>query len=281
MNRKTIRDSLIGFLMGVIGMLSIYITIGDEYINEIFLKSSWYLLIFSLITSPFIAIFLHEIGHVFFGIIQGFKLELFVVGFLGINRKKNKLHVFFNDNFQLFRGVASLIPQKKYTNLRLKFALILFGGPFFSLLFGAILLGISKYNIDYLNILFFTTGIFSILILFATTLPEKSGSLFTDRARLQRLLSNDIKGQIEIALLESINRNLIDGHCKNLDLKQLEIIKVDKEPSVQFWGYFFELNYLRDNNLIDAKDIFLLEKVNSYKDYFPKPIWKSFNIENS
>jgi hypothetical protein len=52
----------------------------------------------SIFFVPFFAILLHELGHLVAGIIQGFKIELFVVGFLGIKRENNKLKFYFNTN---------------------------------------------------------------------------------------------------------------------------------------------------------------------------------------
>ncbi len=98
MNNKTVKDSLIGLFLGMAIMLSAYYLIPKESLLKILPNSSLETTIFigSIVLCPFIAIFIHELGHLLAGLIQGFKLQLFVVAFLGIKRVDDKIEFYFN-----------------------------------------------------------------------------------------------------------------------------------------------------------------------------------------
>ena len=93
MNSKTLKDSLIGLFLGTAIMSAAYYLIPQDSINKLFPDSPIETVIFlsSVILCPFIAIFLHELGHLAAGLIQGFKIQLFVVAFLGIKRQDDKI----------------------------------------------------------------------------------------------------------------------------------------------------------------------------------------------
>ena len=278
MNKKLIKQSVIGLLLGGGAVWVGYSLISKEVIAKIYAYDNPLIMVPSLIFAVFFAIGIHEFGHLFMGIIQGFKVELFVVGFLGVERRQGKLKLFFNKDAQYFGGIAATSPNKKYPDIRKRFAWIVAGGPLFSVLFGCLLFVVFSFQNSEFNSFLAFSGFISLLLFLATTLPEKSGSFFTDRKRLQRLLDKGHDGKVELALLESINQNFIDGHCKNLQLDNLEIIKKAKEPFIQFWGYYFELQYLRDVGQ-QGTNAELMSKLKSYEEYFPKASWKTFGIE--
>lgn len=89
-NKKIIIDSLLGLILGG-GIVYFSFAVMSKELLMKFLpdESVFENIIFftSIFLAPFLAILLHELGHLVAGIIQGFKTELFVVGFLGIKRK--------------------------------------------------------------------------------------------------------------------------------------------------------------------------------------------------
>ena len=137
MNSKTIKDSLIGLFLGMGIMLCAYYLIPKESILKLFPNTPLETLVFfsSVILCPFFAIFLHELGHLIAGLIQGFKLQLFVVAFLGIKREDDKVKFYFNKELQFFGGIAATSPPKVTNNLKKQFAYILIAGPLSSLIF--------------------------------------------------------------------------------------------------------------------------------------------------
>lgn len=278
MNKKLIKQSLLGLVIGAGITYTGYLLVSKETLLKVYAYDSAFIMIPSLVLAIFTAIALHELGHLFMGIVQGFRVELFVVAFLGIERKEGKLKLFFNTDIQYFGGIAATSPTKKYPNIREKFAWVVAGGPLFSILFGVLFFLIFSWQYSPFNSYLAFTGFMNLLLVVATTLPEKSGSFFTDRKRLQRLLDKGQDGRVELALLESINQNLIDGHCKNISSENIAVIKSAEEPFIQFWGYYFEIQMLKDTGIEDL-DTTLTNQLKTYEPHFPKATWKAFGIE--
>lgn len=282
-NKKIIIDSLLGLVLGG-GIVYFSFTVMSKELLMKFLpdESVFENIIFftSIFFAPFLSIILHELGHLLAGIIQGFKTELFVVGFLGIKRENNELKFYFNTNVQYFGGVAATSPTKILSDIELinKYRIILVSGPIISLLFGVL-----AFTIFYVFDSAFTSflgllAITSFGIFFATTLPEKTGIFFTDRKRFQRLSDKGKIGQIELAFLQIVNQSLLEGNCKNLSLQNIEKMKSDEEKIVQFWAYYFEFQYFKDNNNLEESEN-TKSKIYTYKDAIPKSLWKNLQIE--
>ncbi len=279
MNKKLFKESLIGMVMGVGIMLSAYYLIPKDIILKLFPNGNTEAIVFftSVIICPFFAIFLHEMGHLAAGLIQGFKLQLFVVAFLGIKRQEDKIKFYLNKDLQYFGGVAATSPVQITNKLKEQFALILVAGPIFSLVFGILFIALFIYTDTLFNSSFGIIGIISTGLFFATTIPEKSGSFFTDRKRMQRLFDKGKTGEIEQSYIETTSQLLIDNHFKNLSIEKLLLIQSDTEPIVQFWGYYFEFKHNEEWG-ISEKASLIKDKLNTYKEIVPKNLWNSLSI---
>jgi hypothetical protein len=280
MNRKVVKESLIGLVMGVGMMFAAIYLIPKETAEKVFPDSKIESVIFfiSVFVCPFFAIFLHELGHLIAGLVHGFKIQLFVVAFFGMKREDDKVKIYFNKDLNYFGGVAATSPQKITNELKRQFAQILIAGPLFSVIFGLLFILIFVYTDTIFNSSFGIIGITSIGLFFATTLPEKSGIFFTDRKRMQRLFDKGIIGEIEKSYIETTSQLLIDNHYKNISIAKLKLIQSDTEPIVQFWGHYFEFkHYQETENLEESSTI--KEKLYSYQQSVPKSIWKSLTIE--
>jgi hypothetical protein len=280
MNSKTVKDSLVGLVLGMAIMFGAYYLIPRESILKIFPNSTLETVVFfcSVILCPFFAIFLHELGHLIAGLIQGFKLQLFVVAFLGIKREDDKVKFYFNQELQFFGGIAATSPPKVTNNLKKQFAYILIAGPLSSLIFGVLFLYLYSITDSIFNASFGITGIISSGLFLATTLPSKSGVFFTDRKRMQRLLDKGRIGDIEFSFLKTTSQLLIDSHYKNISLEDLKLIQSDREPIIQFWGHYYELKYFEETG--DKEKVQTIKNnLSQFKEIVPPTIWKSLLID--
>ncbi|BDB52305.1 M50 family metallopeptidase [Flavobacterium ammonificans] len=279
MKNKTLIDSLVGLILGMAIMLGAYYLIPKESINRLFPNTAVETAVFlsSIILCPFFAIFIHELGHLTAGLVQGFKLQLFIVAFLGIKRDEDTVKFYFNKEFQFFGGIAATSPKKITPYLKKQYAYILIAGPLFSLFFGILFIILFNITDSIFNSSIGITGIICIGMFLATTLPSKSGIFFTDRKRMQRLLNKGKIGEIEYVFLKTTSQLLIDAHYKNVSLKDLKMIQSDDEPIIQFWGHYYEFMHYEEmgeeETALKIKNTLYL-----YKDCIPKTIWKSLSI---
>jgi Peptidase family M50 len=282
-NRKVFIDSFLGLIVGGVLIYLGYISIKEKTLfkflpNDSILQNVTFFT--SIVIAPFLAIALHELGHLIAGIFQGFRLELYVVGFFGLKRVEDKIKVYFNTNAQYFGGVAATSPKKILSDSELirKYKIILISGPLFSLIFGIIPLFGLYYSNSMLKPFLALLGITSLGVFFVTTIPSRSGIFFTDRKRYQRLNDKGETGQIELAFLQIVNQSLLENNCKNLPLERINKLKTDNDKVIQFWGHYFEYQHYKDNgNLAGADTVkYALE---NYKQLMPKSIWKSLQID--
>lgn len=280
MKSKTLKDSLVGLVLGIAIMFGAYYLIPKESILKVFPNSVLETVVFfcSVILCPFVAIMLHELGHLFAGLIQGFKLQLFVVAFLGIKREDDKVTFYLNKELQFFGGIAATSPPKVTNNLKKQFAYILIAGPLSSLIFGALFLILFSITDSIFNSSLGITGIISLGLFLATTLPAKSGVFFTDRKRMQRLLDKGRIGDIEYSFLKTTSQLLIDSDYKNVSLDDLKMIQSDEDPIIQFWGHYYELKYFEETGN-EEKVPTIKNNLSQYKEIVPPTIWKSLLID--
>jgi hypothetical protein len=280
MNSKTIKDSLIGLFLGMGIMLCAYYLIPKESILKLFPNTplETFGFLSSVIICPFIAILLHELGHLIAGLIQGFKLQLFIVAFLGVKRENNKVIFYFNKELQFFGGIAATSPPIVTNHLKKQFAYILIAGPLSSLIFGVLFLFLYSITDSIFNASLGITGIISLGLFLATTLPSKSGVFFTDRKRMQRLLDKGRIGDIEYSFLKTTSQLLIDSHYKNISLEDLKLIQSDREPIIQFWGHYYELKYFEEKG--DEERVRTIKNyLSQFKEIVPPTIWESLLID--
>jgi hypothetical protein len=108
----------------------------------------------------------------------------------------------------------------------------------------------------------------------ATTLPEKSGIMFTDRKRFQRLHSKGVTQDAEIAMYELISKGIIDNSFKDIDLYKTDILEKDNDTITKFWAAYLRFMYFKENGLTD-QETEALEKLATFKTEIPKSIWNT------
>lgn len=133
-----------------------------------------------------------------------------------------------------FGGIAATVPQSTATIDHRIFAKILLAGPLTSLGYGILSLWIFFQFDSAFHSFFALSGITSIGLFLATTLPSKSGIMYTDRKRFQRLLEKGLIQDAEIAMYQLISQSIIDGSFKHIDITKTYIIEKDPDTLMRF-----------------------------------------------
>ena len=189
----------------------------------------------------FFVIGVHELGHLITGLIQGFKFHLFVIGPLGIKREENKIKVYLNKNLAYYGGVAATLPIDDNTKNIKKFANLILAGPLTSLLLATTcLLTVSLIDTP-INKMLLITGLTSLGIFLATTIPSKTGTFFTDRKRYQRLISKGKEREVEVAVLRIMGIYSRDNSYNNVKVEDINLMIQD--PHYQYFGLFTKLGF--------------------------------------
>jgi hypothetical protein len=229
----------------------------------------------------FLALAIHELGHLVAGLLQGFRFELFVVGLLGVKRAGTSIEVYLNKNLGYMGGVAATIPIHPDVSNRKKFAIIVAAGPVASFLFSIVSFGLMvSATSGAARGFWFIAGAVSVGVFLATTIPTKTGVFFTDRARFLRLISRGKAGEIEEALLTILAIQAKEDSCRNIPLSMIKLLQTDTDKAMKFWGYYYEYSYFKDHSMTEETEE-ALKKLLSAKSTIPDSLWKALEIENN
>lgn len=205
------------------------------------------LVLFCLVAAIFLALAAHELGHLLTGLALGFKFWLFVVGPLGIKRtEKGNINVYFNTDLAYAGGVASTAPVTASPENYRKFAAAIIAGPLTSLALAVVCLLVFPYLAPALATLVGFTGIVSMGIFLATTLPGRSGGFFTDRARFQRLMRPGKTRETEQALLEVVAISSSQNSYRNLNPEKLALIREDDDVMIRYIGHYYSYMFFKE-----------------------------------
>ncbi len=230
-----------------------------------------------IVFMSFLVLAVHELGHLITGLLNGFRFELFVVGPLGIKREEDRIKIYLNKNIGYYGGVAATSPIEDGADNAKKFARLILAGPVASVFFAIFCFVISFAIGKPLGIIFYTGGLISIAIFFATTIPSKSGMFFTDRKRYQRLVRPGKDQQVELAILRIMGKYSKDNSYKNVDRKDIAVLVEDELPFIQYYGLFNLICYQMENEgLIDDETNKDYEKLSKKMS---KSVVLSFNSE--
>jgi len=236
------------------------------------------LLIGTFILMSISVIAIHELGHLIAGLVQGFQFQLYVVGLLGIKRtEQGTIRPYLNTSLGMAGGLAATIPTKIEPDSINKFARVILAGPLTSILSIPILLLIAYITPPPWPFLFTFMALMSFMIFLATTLPSKSGIFYTDRKRYQRLKSNGIEREIEMAVLQANTLKITGQSMNDMDIVALEKIKLDESPMMQYFGLLYEYEYHIKGD--QSKLANIKEQLETVSEELPKSTVKLFSTE--
>jgi hypothetical protein len=278
--KKNLVSGLLGALLSVGVFALAYFFLDQTHLDKFFPRNKIEGIIYftMLIIAPLSALTMHELGHLFTGLVLGQKLKLFVVAFLGIREEDGKIKVFFNKNLSYFGGVAATVPKTEKDINPKSFSKILIAGPIYSFVYFMVCLLVFFQFDSYLNSFFALSALTSFGLFLATTLPEKSGIMFTDRKRFQRLNSKGVTQEAEIAMYELIAKSLIDNSFKNIDIEKTAILDKDNDLTTKFWSAYIKCMFYQENGLTEQESK-ARQELMMFKNEIPKSIWQTLKID--
>lgn len=196
------------------------------------------ILILGVIIIMHFVLFIHELGHVVMGLLQGFRFELLVVGLLGIRREKEKIKIYLNKNFSYYGGLGLTVPIDDSSDNGGKFANVLLAGPIASIVFAVICFFIVNHLAKPYGVIFFAAGLGSFGIFLATTIPSRSGMFYTDRKRYQRLMTPGKDQDVELAMLTILGSFTKNQSYKDIKKEVFDVLITDNDIFVKHYGLF-------------------------------------------
>jgi len=278
--KKNIISGLLGALISIGMFALVYFFLDQSQIDKFFPRTKLEGLIYfpSIIIAPIFAIAIHEFGHLITGITLGQKFKLFVVAFIGVEEVQGKIKLFLNRNLAHFGGVVAVVPKSVNEIDYRVFAKVLIAGPIASLLYGVVCLLIYFKNDTFCNSFFGLTSLTSLGLFLATTIPNKSGIMYTDRKRYQRLHKKGVIRDAEISLYHIISQSIIENSFKNIDLTMTYTLEKVDEIEMKFLAEYIRYQYFKANELVEESIESKSKLINFRKDV-GESIWSALKIE--
>ena len=235
------------------------------------------ILIIGVIITMHFVLFIHELGHVVMGLLQGFRFELLVVGLLGIRREKEKIKIYLNKNFGYYGGLGLTVPKDDSSDNVRKFANVLLAGPIASIVFAVMCFFIVNYLANPYGVIVFTAGLASFGIFLATTIPSRSGMFYTDRKRYQRIMTAGKDQDVELAMLTVLGSFVKNQSYKDIKKEVFDVLITDNDLFVKHYGLFNLICWqIEHEGAIDDK---VKEEYNQISKKLNKDMVKSYNDE--
>lgn len=235
------------------------------------------ILIIGVIIIMHFVLFIHELGHVVMGLLQGFRFELLVVGLLGIRREKEKIKIYLNKNFGYYGGLGLTVPKDDSSDNGRKFANVLLAGPIASIVFAVMCFFIVNYLANPYGVIVFTAGLASFGIFLATTIPSRSGMFYTDRKRYQRIMTAGKDQDVELAMLTVLGSFVKNQSYKDIKKEVFDVLITDNDLFVKHYGLFNLICWqIEHEGAIDDK---VKEEYNQISKKLNKDMVKSHNDE--
>ena len=235
------------------------------------------ILIIGVIITMHFVLFIHELGHVVMGLLQGFRFELLVVGLLGIRREKEKIKIYLNKNFGYYGGLGLTVPKDDSSDNGRKFANVLLAGPIASIVFAVMCFFIVNYLANPYGVIVFTAGLASFGIFLATTIPSRSGMFYTDSKRYQRIMTAGKDQDVELAMLTVLGSFVKNQSYKDIKKEVFDVLITDNDLFVKHYGLFNLICWqIEHEGAIDDK---VKEEYNQISKKLNKDMVKSYNDE--
>ena len=205
---KDLRELLVGLAFGALIGLAVAGVGGGlvlEVVDRMEPEGSGALVLLALPLALFVAIGVHEGGHLLGGRLAGFRAYFLLVGPLRLERTVQGWRVGVNGRLSTWGGLAAAAPSDG-RRLRHRMALYVAGGPGASLLLGVLCLlgalllhatdvgglaqseGTVSLAVGLAFLALAILGAGSVLLGVVTLIPGRSGGMYTDGGRLLRLV---------------------------------------------------------------------------------------------
>ncbi len=184
--RGVLLAMLVGGLFGGGGVMVGLAASGSDWINVRFDALSPYDLLLLPLTF-FTVILLHELGHLFGGLMRGMRFVLLIVGPLRLRQTVSGLRLDWFLNSGTFGGLAAALPDPQRP-IRGQLLPLIVGGPLASLLLTVLAVWLSTLIDGRWSAHLLILGGLSALIFIATALPTRAGGFLSDGRQCIELL---------------------------------------------------------------------------------------------
>lgn len=220
----------------------------------------------------FIASAFHELGHLWTGLVQGFRFEAFIVGFLAIQRKEDdRIRVGWNANWSTFGGLAATAPREFRERTIQPFGNVLLAGPVTSFILWILAWSVLPLLPTSTTFFAFIIGLMSLVIFLAVTVPSRTGMFYTDHKKYQRLRSGSAARDIELAYLRTGILKMRGQPLQQMTEEELRRLTQDDAVLFRCFGWLYLWEFGEGNPVLRRE---VREELEFIRPEIPRFMWQ-------
>jgi hypothetical protein len=234
------------------------------------------LLIALLLPAFMVAVAWHEAGHAAAGVAMGFDFKMYIVGPFMWEKQNGRWHFKWNKKLNLAGGLVMCVPTGTHHLIR-RMACYAAAGPLSSLLLAGGIVGIlyrfvptslpiRDFGTAMVGAFLVFTALMSFFFFVATSIPSNMGGLYSDGARVLRLLKGGDTARFEVLFLKLVADTMSGLRPKSLDAKVLEELhSIALRQNEPFGAYLHGYAYYAafDRGETDAAEKHLSDYINA------------------
>lgn len=224
-----------------------------------------------------ISLYIHEIGHVCIGVLNGWKFFTLSVGPLKLYRNNidEKIKLGFEHNILSWFGVGATVPKKTdEENLKI-WSRILIAGPIFSIVCGVLFILLS---IVFKKLFLLMFGLDSLAVGIVNIIPSslRTGFFYNDGKRYRRIKAGGIEAEEEQEIMHIIEKAVIEGDDMRISEEECSTLIVSEDLIYRYYAYYNLYNSYNKIDNMQAEKYYHLAKI--LDDRIPESVKKTFWI---
>ena len=220
-----------GGLIAYVGMSGL---INAGLANDLLSQSSnnWPLVIAGWLVAAWVAITMHELGHMTGAVSSGLLPLMLFSGPLQLELEAGRLRCSINRHRSTWGGLAVAIPRAGSPLEPRQAIWTVAGGPLSSASVALVTLIMYPYLSGLESVFLFQVGLMSLAIGVATLIPLQTGGFASDGGQLWQLLRSDARALQRLQLAAIIGRNFSGHRPRQWDLEDLQKIARESKLAV-------------------------------------------------
>lgn len=226
-----------------------------------------------------LSLYIHELGHVLVGIVNGWRFMLFTVGPLKIYRptSEEKMTISFEKNVMNWFGVGAVVPKGKSNDNLDIWAKVLIGGPAASLA-AAVLLLVSAMIFRSFFMLMFGLVSLAIGLVNYIPLPFRTGFFYNDGKRFKRIKSGGTAAEEEREIMNIIEKSVVYGEDAVVAEDECIALIKSEDPIYRYYGYYVLYYSAKDHDKTLAGKY--RASAETLTDEVPRTVTKMFFLDD-
>ena len=224
-----------------------------------------------------LALYIHEIGHLCVGLLNGWRFFTLSIGPMKLYRERmdEKIKLGFEENILNWCGVCATVPEEANDENIKIWARILIGGPIFSIVAGVFFLFMFFF---YKKLFILMFGLDSLAIGLINIVPSslRTGFFYNDGKRYKRIKNGGIAAKEEQEIMHIVEKAVVEGEEMQIKEEECMTLMNSEDYMYKYYAYYVMYTSFEKRDKVLAQKYCKLAR--SIDEKIPTSVKKMFLI---